>query len=163
MAVLSADLIEAHSGSTHATCLPWQHSPVRHNLMLEHKIVYSTHVYCCQYMVDRASMHGTYAYFPGPCKNARMQRQTSKAAAVLLALLVEDNELAHARSLLAIHNDMTKAHAVRSTRQVPLKSFSLWVWCPRLTGHCELQAAAQCAAVTWPLHQPLVKCLECVQ
>jgi len=80
-------------------------------------------VYCCQYMVDRASMHGTYAYFPGPCKNARMQRQTSKAAAVLLALLVEDNELAHARSLLAIHDDMTKAHAVRSTRQVPLKSF----------------------------------------
>ncbi len=45
-----------------------------------------------------------------------MQRQPSKAAAVLLARLVKGSELTHARSIIKTHDDMTKAHAVRSMR-----------------------------------------------
>lgn len=51
-----------------------------------------------------------HAQFPlDPCYKAGMQHQSSKAAAALLALILEDNELAHARSLLVIHDDMTKS------------------------------------------------------
>ncbi len=71
-----------------------------------------------------------------------MQRQSSKAAAVLLALLEEDNELAHPRSLLAIHDDTTKTHAVCSMRQIPLNSFARLLWCLTLMSQFELQGAA---------------------
>ena len=67
-----------------------------------------------------------------------MQRQPSKAAAVLLALLEEDNELTHARSRLAIHDDMTKARVVCSMRQILLNPFAQLVWCLTLKGQFEV-------------------------
>ncbi len=79
-------------------------------------------------MFDRASTHGTSPQFSGrPCKSARSQHQTSKPAAVLLALIENNVELAHARSLLATHDDMTKSprsmqHGTDSTELISTMS-----------------------------------------
>ena len=92
-----------------------------------------------------------------------MQRQPSKAAAVLLALPEEDNELAHARSLLVTHGDMTKGCAVCSTRQIPLNPCSLWVWCPSSTSQFESQGSAPCNAAMVSASATVQMSSVCVQ
>ena len=70
--------------------------------MLEHRIVYLRHVYCCHYMVDRAC---TKLFLI--TRVNMLACSVNQAAADLLALFVKYDDLTHARSLTKIHGDKT--------------------------------------------------------